>query len=112
MDELKKLIDVKSLVTLVLTGVFAFLAIKQVISGDQFLTIFSVVISFYFGTQYQKNKSKVDSIDDEVEKFNPDYMTMADANAIFDDIYSKIEELNDSKDDEITDEDFDRLLNQ
>lgn len=54
-DKLKKLVDVKSIVTLVLTGVFAFLSISGFITPDQFLTIFTIVIGFYFGTQYQKN---------------------------------------------------------
>lgn len=53
-EKLKKLIDVKSIVTIVLTGVFAFLSVTGLISPDQFLTIFTVVIGFYFGTQYQK----------------------------------------------------------
>ena len=51
-----KLIDVKSIVTILLTAVFCVLAVKNNISSEQFLTIFTVVISFYFGTQYQKNK--------------------------------------------------------
>ena len=50
------LLKVKSIVTIVLTVVFAYLSITKVITGEQFLTIFSVVIAFYFGTQYQKNK--------------------------------------------------------
>lgn len=50
-----KLIDVKSIVTILLTAVFSVLAVKDDISSEQFLTIFTVVISFYFGTQYQKN---------------------------------------------------------
>ena len=53
-EKLAKLIDVKSIVTLLLTVVFAVLALTKVISGEQFLTIFTVVISFYFGTQTQK----------------------------------------------------------
>ncbi|MBR5157913.1 MAG: hypothetical protein IKW59_09130 [Clostridia bacterium] len=53
--QLAKLIDVKSIVTLLLTFVFTILAIKGQISSEQFLTIFTVVISFYFGTQYQKH---------------------------------------------------------
>lgn len=53
-DKLAKLIDVKSLVTLVLTRVFAVLAAKGTISPDQFLTVFTTVIAFYFGTQHQK----------------------------------------------------------
>jgi hypothetical protein len=52
------LIDVKSLVTIALTGVFSVLSVQGRISAEQFLTVFTVVISFYFGTQYQKNNSK------------------------------------------------------
>ena len=53
-----KLIDVKSIVTLVLTAVFAILSLNGKISSEQFQTVFTVVISFYFGTQYQKGKSE------------------------------------------------------
>lgn len=56
LKNLAKLIDVKSLVTLILTSVFAVLAIKGTISAENFLTVFTVIISFYFGTQYQKNQ--------------------------------------------------------
>lgn len=50
---LANLLSVKSIVTLVLTGVFAFLAISNQISRD-FMTIYSVIVAFYFGTQSQK----------------------------------------------------------
>lgn len=50
-ERLARLINVKSLVTLILTVVFAALSVGGRISADQFLTIFTVVISFYFGTQ-------------------------------------------------------------
>lgn len=50
------LLKVKSIVTIILTLVFAYLSVTGVISGEQFLTIFSVVIAFYFGTQYQKGQ--------------------------------------------------------
>ena len=53
---ISKLIDVKSIVTLVLTAVFSVLSLNDKISAEQFQTVFTVVISFYFGTQYQKNK--------------------------------------------------------
>lgn len=55
-DKLAKLIDVKSIVTIVLTIVFATLALTGKITGQDFLTVFSVVIAFYFGTQTQKKK--------------------------------------------------------
>lgn len=51
-----KLIDVKSLVTLTITAVFAVLSVRGDLTAEQFLTVFTVVISFYFGTQYQKTK--------------------------------------------------------
>ena len=54
-----RLISIKSIVTLVLTGVFAYLSITGVISGDQFLTVFAVIISFYFGTQYEKKSVEI-----------------------------------------------------
>lgn len=55
-EKIKKLIDVKSIVTIALTATFTYLAAVGRISPDQFLTIFTVVIGFYFGTQYQKQK--------------------------------------------------------
>ena len=47
------LLSVKSIVTLVLTGVFAYLAIKKMIS-QEFMMVYTVIIAFYFGTQSQK----------------------------------------------------------
>ena len=59
-QKLAKLIDVKSLVTLALTAVFCVLAVRGEISTDHFLTVYSVVIAFYFGVQYEKHRSKGD----------------------------------------------------
>lgn len=59
-DAAVNLLKVKSIVTVILTLVFAYLSIAGVISGEQFLTIFSVVIAFYFGTQYQKGQQSKD----------------------------------------------------
>lgn len=58
LKNIAKLIDVKSIVTLILTAIFAVLSLKGQISAEQFQTVFTVVISFYFGTQYQKGKSE------------------------------------------------------
>ena len=58
---LAKLIDVKSIVTLILTAVFSVLSLKDKISPEQFQTVFTVVISFYFGTQYNKKNEKGNS---------------------------------------------------
>ncbi len=53
-ESLAKLIDVKSIMTLLLTVVFCILALTRIISGTEFLTIFTTVVAFYFGTQVQK----------------------------------------------------------
>lgn len=47
------LMSVKSIVTLALTAVFAYLAVTGKIAQD-FMTVYAVVIAFYFGTQSQK----------------------------------------------------------
>jgi hypothetical protein len=64
MDTIKKrlgnLLSVKSIVTLVLTGVFAYMAVVGKISQD-FMTIYAVIIAFYFGTQSQKTQDAIDS---------------------------------------------------
>ena len=57
-EKLAKLIDVKSIVTIVLTGIFGYLAVAGKIDGGQFLTVFTVVIAFYFGTQAAKKASE------------------------------------------------------
>lgn len=56
---LGNLLSVKSLVTLVLTGVFAYMAVMGKISQD-FMTIYAVIIAFYFGTQSQKTQDAMD----------------------------------------------------
>jgi len=50
---LAALMSVKSIVTLALTAVFAYLAVTGQIAQD-FMTVYAVVIAFYFGTQSQK----------------------------------------------------------
>ena len=62
-DKLKNrvanLMSVKSIVTLVLTAVFAYMAVAETISQD-FMTIYAVIIAFYFGTQSQKSQELLD----------------------------------------------------
>ncbi len=50
---LAHLMSVKSLVTLVLTGIFAYLACVGQVS-QEFMMVYTVIIGFYFGTQSQK----------------------------------------------------------
>lgn len=54
-ERLNKLLSVKSIVTILLTIVFCYLSIIKVIPYDTFMTVFSVIIAFYFGTQHEKN---------------------------------------------------------
>lgn len=60
LKRLGALLSVKSLVTLTLTGVFAFMACTNQISQD-FMTIYAVIIAFYFGSQSQKLQDILDS---------------------------------------------------
>ena len=57
-ENLTKLITIKSIVTLLMTIVFCFLSITGRLSSEQFLMIFTTVIAFYFGTQYEKKNKK------------------------------------------------------
>lgn len=59
MKEFKKLIDVKSIVTLLFTVVVCYLAIAKEFEIKE---IYLMIISFYFGTQHQKK------IEDEEKK--------------------------------------------
>ena len=56
LDNLAGLVKVKTIVTLVVTAVFAMLALKGTISPDNVMIIISMVVSFYFGTQHEKEK--------------------------------------------------------
>ena len=53
-EKIAKLIDVKSIMTLALTGGFIAMTFAGAITGEQFLTIFTMIVGFYFGTQTQK----------------------------------------------------------
>jgi hypothetical protein len=57
-ERFSKLLTIKSLLTLILTGVFAYLSVKGKIGSTEFLTIFTAIIGFYFGTQAEKNANK------------------------------------------------------
>ena len=57
-EKIAKLLSVKSIVTIMLCMVFCYLSIASYIQPDQFMTVFTVVIAFYFGTQAEKNKTE------------------------------------------------------
>lgn len=66
MELLKKrlanLLCIKSLVTLMVTIVFSVLALRGAVSGEQFITIFTVIIGFYFGTQATKKEAQASDV--------------------------------------------------
>lgn len=55
LENLAGLVKVKTIVTLVVIAVFAILALRGDINPDNVMIIISMVVSFYFGTQHEKN---------------------------------------------------------
>ena len=55
LKNLAALLKVKTIVTLVVIAVFAVLALNGRITPDNVMIIISMVVSFYFGTQAEKN---------------------------------------------------------
>lgn len=55
-ERLLKLLSVKSIVTILLTLVFCYLSCVGLINPEQFMTVFTVVIAFYYGTQAGKKE--------------------------------------------------------
>ena len=53
-DRIAKLLSVKSIVTVILTVTYAVLSLRGSITGQEFTTVFSVIVAFYFGTQSEK----------------------------------------------------------
>lgn len=54
-EKLAKLINVKSIVTILLTLVVCYLSIAQ---GFDIKEIYLMIIAFYFGTQLKENKNE------------------------------------------------------
>ena len=57
LDALTALLKVKTIVTLVIIVVLAVLSLNGSVEPDKFLTIATMVVAFYFGTQNEKKKS-------------------------------------------------------
>ena len=53
-SKITKLIDVKSIMTLILTVAFVMLVSDEKVDGQQFMSVFTMVVGFYFGTQSKK----------------------------------------------------------
>ena len=59
-NRLARLLCVKSLVALLLTVVFAVITLRGQADQD-FMTVYTVIIAFYFGTQLERTAQKGDS---------------------------------------------------
>jgi len=60
MNELKKLITVKSLTTLALTLVFVIMLLLGRDIPQEFVLVYNTVIAFYYGTQAEKQIQKLE----------------------------------------------------
>ena len=58
---LNRFLTIKSITTLILTAVFAYLGIVGAISAESFQDIFYIVIAFYFGSSLEKTASATGS---------------------------------------------------
>lgn len=55
-ERIAKLIDVKTIVTFALTAAFVYLSICEKIEPQIFMTIYTMVIGFYFGSNVERHK--------------------------------------------------------
>lgn len=60
LENIAALIKVKTIVTMVVIAVFAYLALTGSITPDNVMIVVSTVIAFYFGTQYEKKAISVE----------------------------------------------------
>ena len=61
-ERIAKLIDIKSIITLVVTAVFCYLAIIGAVTAAEFMVVFTTIIGFYFGTQSAKKKNDTNEV--------------------------------------------------
>lgn len=57
-QKIVKLIDVKTIVTFAVTGLFCYLGKTGAIEADKVWEAFLIIVGFYFGTQTKKNETK------------------------------------------------------
>lgn len=57
-EKLMSLIDVKSIITIVLTVVFGTMTLNKMIDSEKFFIVYQMIIVFYFGTQIGKKQSE------------------------------------------------------
>lgn len=57
-ERIAKLIDVKTIVTFALTAAFVYLAVIGKIEPQIFMTIYTMIIGFYFGSNVERHKGE------------------------------------------------------
>ena len=65
LKRIAKLIDVKSIISIATTFVFCYLALRRYLSEQVFISVYSIIIGFYFGTQYSKVKTTLENTKEE-----------------------------------------------
>lgn len=63
-----QLLKIKSLVTIITTGVFAYLSIVGKIDAEKFMNLYLIIIAFYFGSQTGKREAEAEKALEEEEK--------------------------------------------
>lgn len=58
LNRIEKLLEIKSIITLSLLYCFLLMTLKDKIDIAYFNSLFQIVIGFYFGSQFEKNKEK------------------------------------------------------
>ena len=56
-EKLVKLLNVKTVIAIILTGIFGYMAVIKQITPEVFMPIFTMVIAFYFGEESRDNKN-------------------------------------------------------
>lgn len=57
-EKLTSLVDVKSIITIMLTVVFGAMTMNNMIDSEKFFIVYQMIIVFYFGTQIGKKQSE------------------------------------------------------
>lgn len=68
LKRIAKLIDVKSIISILTTLVFCYLALRKYLSAEVFISVYSIIIGFYFGTQYSKVQSSLENVNNNINE--------------------------------------------
>ena len=60
-EKLVKLLNVKTVIAIILTGIFGYMSIIGQITAEVFMPIFSMIIAFYFSDDNKNNNNNNNS---------------------------------------------------